>query len=152
MTSSPPIATSAIDVVLNKRCQSLQGKHLARDEGGHGNNPPRCHKAALPMNTTRASWERCEHHHKTYVAKTIIVAGVSIAATPVRQNKQEDIPWQEASSRSGKIKPLISYDASVGIDKNDQQKQAAKTAQPPWHVEHASCARHSQYAQRRQVN
>jgi hypothetical protein len=62
---------------------------------------------------------------------TIIVAGASIAATTVRRNKQEDIPRQEASSRSGKIKPLISYDASVGIDKNDQQKQAAKTAQPP---------------------
>jgi hypothetical protein len=56
---------------------------------------------------------------------------VSIAATPVRRNKQKAIPQQEASSRLGKIKPLISYDASVGINKNNQQKQAAKTAQPP---------------------
>jgi hypothetical protein len=62
---------------------------------------------------------------------TIIVAGASIAAMPVRRNKQEDILQQEALSRSRKIKPLISYNASVGIDKNDQQKQAAKTAQPP---------------------
>jgi hypothetical protein len=62
---------------------------------------------------------------------TIIIAGASIAATPVRRNKQEAIPRQEATSRLGKIKPLISYDGSVGINKNDQQKQAAKTAQPP---------------------
>ena len=49
----------------------------------------------------------------------------SIAATPVRRNRQEAIPRQEASNRSGKIKPLISYDASVGIDKNDQQKTSS---------------------------
>jgi hypothetical protein len=62
---------------------------------------------------------------------TIIVAGASIAATPVRRNKQEAIPQQEASSRLGKIKPLISYNASGRINKNGQQKQAAKTAQLP---------------------
>jgi hypothetical protein len=62
---------------------------------------------------------------------TFIVAGTSIAATPVHRNKQEAIPQQKASSRSSRIKPLISYNASVGINKNDQQKQAAKTAQPP---------------------
>jgi hypothetical protein len=62
---------------------------------------------------------------------TIIVAGAPIAATPVCQNKQEAFPQQEASGRSSKIMPLISYDVSVGINKNNQQKQAAKTAQPP---------------------
>jgi hypothetical protein len=79
----------------------------------------------------RADKHRREYHNETHLATTIIVAGVSIAATPVCQNKQEDIPRQEALSRLGKIKPLISYDASVGINKNDQQKQAAKTAQLP---------------------
>jgi len=80
---------------------------------------------------TRALGERREYHDETHLATTIIVAGASIAATPVRRNRQEAIPRQEASNRSGKIKPLISYDASVGIDKNDQQKQTAQTAQPP---------------------
>ncbi len=105
--------------------KALWGKHLERKEGGHGDNLPWCHKAALLTNTTRASWERCEYNDETHLATTIIVAGASIAATPVRWNKQEDIPQQEALNRSGKIKPLIFYDASIGIDKNDQQKTSS---------------------------
>ncbi len=128
------------------------GKHIEHNKGGHVDNLPWWHKAASPTNMTRASWGHCEYHDETHLAMTIIIAGVSIVATPVRWNKQEDIPWQEALSRSGKIKPLISYDASARTDKNNQQTQTAKTAQPPWHVEHTSGAQHSQYAQRRQVN
>ncbi len=143
----------ALSMLYSTRdARASQGKHLECNEGGHGNNPPWCHKGSLPTNTTRELWGHPEYHGKTHLATTIIVAGASIAAMPVRWNKQEDIPWQEASSRSGKIKPLISYKASVGSDKNDQQKQAAKTAQPPWHVEHASRARHSQYAQHRRID
>ena len=44
------------------------------------------------MKMTRASGERREYHDKTHLATTIIVAGASIVATPVRRNKQEDIP------------------------------------------------------------
>ncbi len=79
----------------------------------------------------RTRQERREYHNKTHLATMIIITGASIAATTVHRNKEEDISRQEASSRLGKIQPLISYDASVGIDKTDQQKQAAKTAQPP---------------------
>jgi hypothetical protein len=78
-----------------------------------------------------------------------------IAATPVLRNKQEALPRQEDLSRLGKCMPLISYDASVGIDKkkaktsskNKQQKQA----QPLWHVERASRAQHLQHEQRKWV-
>jgi hypothetical protein len=57
---------------------------------------------------------------------TIIVAGASIAATPVRQNKQTGLSRQEASSISSKYMPPISYNAIVKIheNKNKQQKQA----------------------------
>jgi hypothetical protein len=86
---------------------------------------------------TRASWEHREYHNETHLAAT------SIAAMPVHRNKQEDIPWQEALIRSGKIKPLISYDPSVGIDKNDQQKQRSR--HDTWNMRHArnTCSTHN---------
>ena len=76
-------------------------------------------QAALPTSATRTSWGPCEHHNNTHLAMTttIVIAG-SIAATPVCRNKQEALCWQEASSRSGKCMPLISYNASVGINEN----------------------------------
>jgi hypothetical protein len=52
-----------------------------------------------------------------------------IAATPVPRNKQEALPRQEDSSRSGKYMPLISYDAIVRINENKNKQQ--KQAQPP---------------------
>ena len=60
-----------------------------------------------------------------------------IAATPVRRNKQEALPRQEASSRSGKYMPLISYDAIVRINENKNKLQ--KQAQPhdTWNARHA---------------
>jgi hypothetical protein len=60
-----------------------------------------------------------------------------IAATPVRRNKQEALPQQEASSRSGKYMSLIFYDAIVRINKNKNKQQ--KQAQPhdTWNARHA---------------
>ena len=56
---------------------------------------------------SRRNASRNDNYHRSGV----------IAANPVRQNKQEALPGQEASSRSGKYMPLISYDASIGINK-----------------------------------
>jgi hypothetical protein len=44
----------------------------------------------LPTNATRALQERCEYHNNTHPVMTIIVTGVSNAATQARQMQKND--------------------------------------------------------------
>ena len=76
-------------------------------------------QAASSTSATRTLWECCEHHNDTHPATTTtIVIAASIAATPVRRDKQEALPRQEALSRSVKCMPLNSYNASIRINEN----------------------------------
>ena len=85
-------------------------------------------QAALPTSATRMLWGHCEHHNNTHPATTTtIIIAASIAATHVRRDKQEALPQQEASSRSGKCMPLISYDTSIGINENKNANNNNKT-------------------------
>jgi hypothetical protein len=59
---------------------TLTSKPLKHNEEGHGNQP-QSHKAALPINKTKALLGHCEYHNDTHTATTIIIARASIAAT-----------------------------------------------------------------------
>ena len=141
----------ALLTFFSTRCtKALQHEHLERNKGGHGNNPPLYHRAALLTNTTRASWGHCESHNKTYLPMMITVAGESIAATQAQRTQ----PWSQVTLQTGNTRQIRQTHAPDLLQRErwDQQKQSGKTAQPPWHVEQTSHAQHSQYARRRQVN
>jgi hypothetical protein len=152
MNPSSLIAVVAIDAVLIERRQS------ARDT--NTSNATR-NKATATNSAFESQGDLADEQDKSVMRGLWVSrrnslhdddyrrSGV-IAATPVHRNKQEALPWQEASSKLGKYMPLISYDAIVRINesKNKQQKQA----QPPWHVERATRARHLQHEQRKRVD
>ncbi len=101
---------------------------------------PLSRKAASPTNATRKSWGRHEYHDERRDSSRdddYCHSGV-IAATPVPRNKQEALPRQEDSSRSGKYMPLISYDASVGIKKKSKtSSKNNRSRRDTWNARHA---------------
>ncbi len=119
-----------------------QDEPLQHNKEGRGNQL-QSHKAALPMNTTRASWGRCEYHINTHPTTTIIAARVSIAATGARwtqtamfcQPAQEPRVvrlmqrWQLSSPSAWPTQTTTTTGASNN-----------KKIQPPWHVHQASRA------------
>jgi hypothetical protein len=79
---------------LRHHCEApkrSRDKLLKHNEEGRGNQP-QSHKAALPMNTTRALWGHCEYHNNTHPMTTIIITGASIAATQERRMQKGDTP------------------------------------------------------------
>ena len=141
-TTPSAIAMDAIKVTTNRNggdwchhreaSKLLQNKPLERDEKRPWQSDSKP-QAALPTSATRTLWERREHHNNFHPAMTTtIVISASIAVTPVRQDKQEALPWQEASSRLGKCMPLISYNASVRIKENKNANNNDKTMFKKW--------------------
>ncbi len=150
ITPSPLIVASAINVVLNERCQSLARRTPRRQRG-----KPWQHSALMPQggladerdkSVMRALWVSRQNSSRD---GDYCCSGV-IAATHMCRNKQEALPWQEVSSRLGKYMP---HDL-LRRNRQDQrkQKQAAKTSTAAWHVERSSRAQHSQHKQRKWVD
>jgi hypothetical protein len=88
-TMTSPIVMGAIKAITDRygHDQRLHREAPKRSQEGHlkcneegRDNQPRSHTAALPMNTTRASWGRCEYHNDTNPVITNIAARASIAA------------------------------------------------------------------------
>ncbi len=82
------IAMDVINPIIVKRQSAHKTSVLLMGQG----EPWWSHKAALPRNATKASWERCEYHDDTHPAMTIIVKGASIAAMQVGQIQRPGVP------------------------------------------------------------
>ncbi len=114
-----------------------QDKPLNHDKEGHGNQP-QSHKAALPTNAMRASWEHREsmvralwvsrqysscddnYHHRS-------VNPHGASATNARRSHST----QETSGRLGKLMPQISRD-ELGINNKTYKKELASKTKKTW--------------------
>jgi hypothetical protein len=120
------MAMEAIKAITN--CNGCNQRH-------HCETPKRSredtlHKAALPTNLTRASWERHEYHEDTHPATTIIITGASNTVTQAgqMQNKKRH-STQITADRLGKIMPQISRDEHDFNNKTYKKDFASKTKQ-----------------------
>jgi hypothetical protein len=77
------IAMDAINAIIVKRKSAHKTSILLMRQG----EPWQNHKAALPMNATKASWERCEYHDNTHPLMTTIIKGASITVMQVQQTQ-----------------------------------------------------------------
>jgi hypothetical protein len=105
-TTTLPIAMGAIEAITdrdgcNQRLhrevpKRSQEEPFKRNKEGRGDQPW-SHKAASPMNATRASWGRCEYHEDTHIATTTIAARASIVAKRARQTQAATFANQRRS-------------------------------------------------------
>ncbi len=149
LTTTWPIAMDAIKAITDcdgcnqhhhhEALRPWRDKPLNCDEEGHGNQP-QSHKAALPTNATRASWDYREYHINTHPATTIIVTGASFAAMQAQQMQDRDTQCRNFR-QIGQIQDPDLLRWMWNQQQNIQKricKQNKKT-KSSWRICHASC-------------
>ncbi len=118
------IAVDTIDAIIVKHQSTHKMSFLLMQWG----EPWQSHKAALPTNATKASWERCEYHNDTHPVTTIIVEGASIAAMQAHwtQPRTRRSSKRKTSGRLGIFMPQISRNKNVENNNKTRDEELVK--------------------------